>query len=382
MSVEPSVASLLCTRSACTRSACVRGSHVKAEWDEPPAATAGSNASTAVPPAADSAGDCEGACGGMEKACVQAEGSSTSEQWVFVGPGRGRYASTPVYSFVGKGHGGFEQSQPTTHRQWRFTNCCITGTGILLVSVMLYFLLQSLKSGTIGSQFYFGNPRASLPTLAPVPTSTLAVEPYDCNERGLWSLAQRTWCCDNYDRGCTTPAPPQPTQPPPRIVVLPVFTPASAANAPSASTTHAASEVLAGSSISSVAAATASGAAGAVVTDCSEGRHDLLSRHQGCNLATEQQAQTTTTLPLFNCHAGAASWRVGWSLQKKAWCCRAMDVACLTPQAKVQLATTTENLPDCTVAFFNWQAAWSKAKKDYCCRHEARGCMDQPKKPL
>lgn len=361
---QPSCANLLCTRSGCIRSGCTRSPLIDDDkWKHAAAAGGdiGSNASTAATTAAGSAGECEGASGGMEQVCVQAEGSQRSDQWVFVGPGQRRYETSPAYSYVGKGNGGFEQTQPTAYRGWRFTNCCVRSTGISLASAFLCFLLQCIKSGTFGTQFHFAIPSVNLaipsvnqiwniksvPTSAPVPTLAPTTEAYDCYEKGLWSLARRTWCCDNYDQRCTTPPPPA-TQPPPRIVVLPVLTPASAKSAPASSTLHATSKVQTGSSFSSLAAATA---------------------------AAQVAASGATTSPLFNCLAGAANWRIGWSRQKKAWCCKTLDVGCVTSQATLQLATTTTHVPDCRIALFNWRAAWSEAKKDYCCRYEGKGCM-------
>merc|ERR1712032_1053937 len=71
------------------------------------------------------AGDCAGACGGMETACCEATRSVRNKGWAYVGEGMGAYAISPQYNYVGEGAGSYEKQQNTTYYGWRFRKCCI-----------------------------------------------------------------------------------------------------------------------------------------------------------------------------------------------------------------------------------------------------------------
>eukprot|EP00443_Scrippsiella_acuminata_P097428 CAMPEP_0115617248 /NCGR_PEP_ID=MMETSP0272-20121206/23550_1 /TAXON_ID=71861 /ORGANISM="Scrippsiella trochoidea, Strain CCMP3099" /LENGTH=533 /DNA_ID=CAMNT_0003053205 /DNA_START=51 /DNA_END=1652 /DNA_ORIENTATION=- len=77
----------------------------------------------------------------------------------------------------------------------------------------------------------------------------------------------------------------------------------------------------------------------------------------------------TTTLP-YDCDAGFANWQTGWSISKKAWCCKHSGKGC----------TTTAAPYDCNAASALGVADWSDAKKAWCCKHANTGCASPTKK--
>lgn len=70
---------------------------------------------------------------------------------------------------------------------------------------------------------------------------------------------------------------------------------------------------------------------------------------------------TTTSAAFYDCTAGAAAWKTGWSDEKKEWCCTHGGTGC----------------PDefnCALEYETWQSSWAQDKKEYCCQHAGRGC--------
>mmetsp|Transcript_20085 Transcript_20085/g.53850 ORF Transcript_20085/g.53850 Transcript_20085/m.53850 type:complete len:548 (+) Transcript_20085:2-1645(+) len=63
----------------------------------------------------------------------------------------------------------------------------------------------------------------------------------------------------------------------------------------------------------------------------------------------------------FDCEAGAANWKLGWSQAKKDHCCRTLHVGCEF---------------DCDAGFSNWKKGWSDKKKEYCCEEAKKGCKE------
>lgn len=63
----------------------------------------------------------------------------------------------------------------------------------------------------------------------------------------------------------------------------------------------------------------------------------------------------------FDCDAGLANWKLGWSQPKKDHCCQTKHVGCEF---------------DCDAALSNWKTAWSDKKKEYCCEEAKKGCKE------
>merc|ERR1712176_1394727 len=75
----------------------------------------------------------------------------------------------------------------------------------------------------------------------------------------------------------------------------------------------------------------------------------------------------------YNCFDGFANWQAGWSVAKKAWCCRVHGKGCDNgPGGCVPVSTSAPF--DCNAGFANWVAGWSVAKKAWCCTNAGKGC--------
>merc|ERR1712190_588563 len=71
------------------------------------------------------------------------------------------------------------------------------------------------------------------------------------------------------------------------------------------------------------------------------------------------------------------SYVIGWSKQKKAWCCEHGGQGC--PEAERITTIPTTSLPfDCEAGYNNMVRGWSIAKKRWCCQHSGRGCPTTP----
>lgn len=113
-------------------------------------------------------------------------------------------------------------------------------------------------------------------------------------------------------------------------------------------------------------------------------------------------AQGCDKLP-FDCNAGFESWKVGWAVEKKDWCCKHKDRACPEPTLLPEIEKAkdcnfgdpgTWNVPkmlyccdtaqkscemlpfDCNAGFDSWQLGWSIDKKEWCCDNRDKGCPD------
>mmetsp|Transcript_43627 Transcript_43627/g.124424 ORF Transcript_43627/g.124424 Transcript_43627/m.124424 type:complete len:253 (-) Transcript_43627:34-792(-) len=161
-----------------------------------------------------SAGDCAGTCCGMETACCEAEGAMTNSNWVYVGEGRGAYATVQQYNFVGQGAGSFDQEVVTTFYGWKLKRCCIAVLALLLLPALVYLLMMLVPGGggTSGLEGQVVISTPAPPVMPPVVATTR--EPFNCYVGGLWSLARKAYCCRTHRRGCTTPPPPPPPRPP------------------------------------------------------------------------------------------------------------------------------------------------------------------------
>jgi len=272
----------------------------------------GANAQLA---AAQSAGDCTGACGGMESACCEAEGALQNTNWQFVGDGRGSYSSVPQYGYVGEGRGSFEREVVTTYYGWKIRKCCIGLLVIAMIPLVLYLMVVMSNPALVYANYpWINNWKAAGKTSTSTPVPTVS-EPYDCFAGGSWTKAHQDWCCRAHSKGCTTQPPTTKVltthRPPPKLPVVrvPVPVPLPAPLTPA------------------------------------------------------------TSLP-FDCNAGYANWQAGWSLAKKAWCCQHAQRGC-----PVISATTSPHF-DCNAGFARWKEGWSVQKKVWCCQHQSKGCPE------
>merc|ERR1712154_474303 len=72
----------------------------------------------------------------------------------------------------------------------------------------------------------------------------------------------------------------------------------------------------------------------------------------------------------YNCADGYANWQIGWSVGKKAWCCKVHGKGC---PGQIGCATTSKPY-DCLAGYANWMVGWSVGKKAWCCKNEGKGC--------
>jgi hypothetical protein len=108
----------------------------------------------------------------------------------------------------------------------------------------------------------------------------------------------------------------------------------------------------------------------------------------GKETTVKETTQPTIYLPSqarFDCAAGFAKWKTGWSDAKKDWCCKhelARSCAFDATTTKTWTTTTTaaqSSVPvafDCQAGYSKWQKGWSDEKKAFCCEHEGMGCQE------
>ncbi|CAK0870648.1 unnamed protein product [Prorocentrum cordatum] len=96
-------------------------------------------------------------------------------------------------------------------------------------------------------------------------------------------------------------------------------------------------------------------------------QHDEAPRPQPVGLRAEAAGPASTP---FDCEAGRARWRLGWSEAKKGWCCKHE----WWPECEDEGYASSSPF-DCEVGVQRWELGWSDAKKDWCCQNEPpRGC--------
>lgn len=280
--------------------------------------------------------DC-GACG------VSCGGGGGGGGLSYVGGGQGSYAQETTYKYVGYG-GDFDVVRPR-----RDFTCLITSCGLLSLLLLIPLLMWLLGGST-----------TSLP--------------YDCdagfaNWESLWSREQAAWCCTTTGRGCTRPttafpettptAPPTPFPTPPPT---PPPTPAPPVGPHDPYNCAVDAE-----------------------SSWDEGKKAWCCRvhHRGCPPTAPPPVIIPVVPPPiipvappapadpYNCADGFENWVAGWSVGKKAWCCKVHGKGC--PPAAGGCETTS--LPyDCNAGFSNWVAGWSVAKKAWCCQNGGKGC--------
>jgi len=265
-------------------------------------------------------------------ACGVGCGGAGAGSMSYVGQGHGAYIQETTYKYVGCG-GDFD----VVRRRRDFT-CVISICLLPLLLLLLWWLLSALFTST---------------------------EPYDCtsgvgNWKMMWSTQQKEYCCMTTGIGCTTrpttafpntpptaPPTPPPTPPPTRP---PTGDPFNCAVGAVDQWEHAKS-----------------------VWCCR-------NHHKGCPLTPPPYVPpyVPPTAPArppdpYNCADGFANWQAGWSVGKKAWCCRVHGKGCA---GQIGCATTSKPY-DCVAGYANWMAGWSVAKKAWCCKNEGKGCPPQ-----
>jgi hypothetical protein len=257
----------------------------------------------------------------------------------YVGTGQGEYIQETTYKYVGCG-GDFSNVRPRRD----FTCLICIPLGLLLLIPLLLWLLSGSSTSL----------------------------PFNCQQgllTGSWTEAQKAVCCATENIGCPTTSPeivtqpptplptppptPLPTPPPTPIVTRPTRPP------PIGDPFNCAIDVVA-------------------VWGADKKAWCCRVHHIGCPTVAPPvvipvtPCMTAPPAPAdpYNCEDGFANWQAGWSVGKKAWCCKVHSKGC--PQ--VGGCVTTSPPYDCNAGFANWQAGWSVAKKAWCCQNGGKGC--------
>lgn len=195
--------------------------------------------------------------------------------------------------------------------------------------------------------------------------------PFDCssgaaNWEVMWSMEQQEYCCMTTGIGCTTM----------RTTAFPATTPTAPPTPPPTPppTTRPTTSGPRGDPYNCAVDAVESWGPGKKRWCCQV-------HHKGCPptapplTAPPPPIVVPPIAPVrpadpYNCADGYANWQAGWSVGKKAWCCRVHSKGC---PGQIGCATTSKPY-DCLAGYANWMAGWSVAKKAWCCTHEGKGC--------
>eukprot|EP00428_Durinskia_dybowskii_P001338 CAMPEP_0170289586 /NCGR_PEP_ID=MMETSP0116_2-20130129/44861_1 /TAXON_ID=400756 /ORGANISM="Durinskia baltica, Strain CSIRO CS-38" /LENGTH=514 /DNA_ID=CAMNT_0010541025 /DNA_START=1 /DNA_END=1545 /DNA_ORIENTATION=- len=103
-------------------------------------------------------------------------------------------------------------------------------------------------------------------------------------------------------------------------------------------------------------------------------------------LSVRSTTTSTSTALLSPCDPRQEA---GWSVSHRIWCCQHERVGCprpaqpptpeplrRRPQPPPWIEPSAQPSPefDCVAGWANWRAGWSAAKKAWCCQHQGKGC--------
>jgi len=270
----------------------------------------------------------------------------------YVGHGQGAYAQETTYQYVGHG-GDFDVVRPRRDFTCIITGCCLLS--LLLLLPLLLWLLSIMGTTSL---------------------------PFDCdagfmNWQNLWSAEQQQYCCMTSGRGCTTvPTTAFPETQPPTSPPTPFMTPAPVTQPPQTlpPVTRPPPPPRPVGPVDPHNCAI-----GAAETWSVDKRTWCCNVHRvGCATAAPIIVPPVPIAPVvpaapadpYNCADGFANWVAGWSVGKKAWCCKVHGKGCPTAAGGCE----TPAPYDCNAGFANWMSGWSVAKKAWCCQHGGKGC--------
>merc|ERR1719323_2430919 len=263
-------------------------------------------------------------------ACGVGCGGGGNGAMSYVGGGHGSYVQETTFKYVGYG-GDFDVVRPRRDFTCIITSCCLLS--LLLLLPLLLWLLSSLSTSSL---------------------------PFDCDDgfvnwQNLWSAEQQDYCCMTTGRGCTTipstafPETQPPTSPPTPPPTPPITRPPQPP--------------------------------GPVDPNCAVGaiptwgawKRDWCCQHHhvGCPPTAPPVTMPPPLPPLppmtppprpadpYNCADGFANWVAGWSVGKKAWCCRVHGKGC--PGAAGGCETSAPY--DCNAGFANWVVVGQSGKR-------------------
>jgi len=267
----------------------------------------------------------------------------------YVGGGQGSYIQETTYKYVGCG-GDFDVVRPRRDFTCIITTCCLLS--LLLLLPLLLWLLSSLATTSLQ---------------------------FDCDEgfvnwQSLWSAEKQNFCCMTSGRGCTTipstafPETPAPTSPPTPPPTPPITAPPNRG------------PVDPNCAVDPIASWTPF-----KKNWCCQHHHvgcpptaPPVTRPPPPPVVVPPPVYVPPPVPVaparpadpYNCADGFANWVAGWSVGKKAWCCKVHGKGC--PGAAGGCETSAPY--DCNAGFANWVVGWSVGKKAWCCQHGGKGC--------
>jgi hypothetical protein len=274
----------------------------------------------------------------------------------YVGTGQGEYIQETTYKYVGCG-GDFDTVRPRRDFTCIITGCCLSA--LLLIPLLLYLLGVFSTSTSLAFDCLAGN----------------QVEWPDMKVLECCQLDPELEICEP-DRVVTTPTVPPTPFPTPLPTPFPTPFPTPRPTPPP---TPPPTPV------------TTQGPVGPVDPyNCAVGAEsswDAGKKAWCCRVHNKGCPTLAPTLPPptappvvptappppadpYNCADGYANWQAGWSVGKKAWCCRVHGKGCPNSPG----CGTTSAPYDCAAGFSNWMAGWSVAKKQWCCQHTGKGC--------
>lgn len=256
----------------------------------------------------------------------------------YVGHGQGSYVQETTFKYVGCG-GDFDVVRPRRDFTCIISLCCL----LPLLLLLLWWLLSGLFTTSL---------------------------PFDCsagvgNWKLMWSTEQKEYCCMTTGVGCTTrrttafPITPPTAPPTPPPTPPPTTRPRPTRPVPTGDPFNCAT---------------------GVEGEWGQDKKTWCCRvhHKGCPPTAPPFVPVYPTAPPrpadpYNCADGYANWQIGWSVGKKAWCCKVHGKGC---PGQIGCATTSEPY-DCLAGYANWMAGWSVAKKAWCCTNKGKGCPPQ-----
>jgi len=288
--------------------------------------------------------DCT-ACG------VGCGGGGGSGALTYVGGGQGAYTQETTYQYIGHG-GDFDVVRPRRDFTCIITGCCLLS--LLLLIPLLLWLLSMITTTSL---------------------------PFNCDDgtwQMSWSTEKSNYCCMTSGKGCTTvPTTAFPETQPPTSPPTPFMTPAPVTQPPPPVTRPPPPPRPVGP------VDPHNCAIGAPQTWSADKQTWCCNTHHvGCATAAPiivpAPAPVAPVLPVvpaapadpYNCADGFANWVQGWSVGKKAWCCKVHGKGCPTAAGGCETSAPY----DCNAGFANWMSGWSVAKKAWCCSHGGKGC--------
>jgi len=281
----------------------------------------------------------------------------TTDTYTHVGDGRGAYRKVPNYAFVGEGRGSFDLEHMPIYNGRRMWRSCMFCLAFMLFVAALCILLYWKAQAPIVAEPEHSEAKVVLITTSPVLITTspvLRVRPrYFCAEQTDAYYAEAAWRLADRDNDGQVSRN--------ELILCEqdgqlTFSQLAALRTSDYSGDGVLSrEEFVGAISRTMKVSQASWSEAKIIWCCT-------NENVGCSTRV---TTTVTSLP-FDCAAFTASWELGWSCDKKEWCCK--------HYSSVYCPRTSFQPYDCNAGFASWQLGWSESKQKWCCEHAGRAC--------